>query len=348
MTQRIAAIVMISAILLETGYILKNSLPKATSQSSPFFASASSPAHVFEKDLRLRGRGQDIYELQKILNSDSFTAVAGSGPGSPGEETDYFGPLTRAAVFRFQLKYAAEILQSAGLSRPSGFVGAFTRRKLNSLSRELSEINNPSLAGSGNLLARAGSENGAPFVAYPNKVEVRRGEIFKISGWGFESGNTVNIGDVSIAGVPAKTSGTELHVAVPESMPFGTHNLFVENTKGPSNKGRFIVVVNPQKAKPTISGISPSSGAVGTIVNIEGKNFAAMNEVRASYGAKILAPSADGETLSFKVEYGPFAKLQSLKSAGRNVKNLKIPVYFWVLTDGGVSGQRGEFAIEIK
>lgn len=80
----------------------------------------------FQRSLRLGSSGEDVRELQKLLNTDPITRIVEAGPGSPGQETAYFGALTHAAVVRFQEKYRNSVLAPNGLSFGTGFVGPST------------------------------------------------------------------------------------------------------------------------------------------------------------------------------------------------------------------------------
>ena len=81
----------------------------------------------FENNLYYGMKNEEVRCLQEFLRAQ------GEKIYPEGLVTGFFGPLTRAAVIRFQEKYASEILEPLGLSKGTGFVGPSTRDKLNQL-----------------------------------------------------------------------------------------------------------------------------------------------------------------------------------------------------------------------
>lgn len=103
--------------------------PATPSPAAPALANAS-PNAVFNRALDLGSEGEDVKNLQKVLNANGFM-IAASGLGSVGNETTYFGALTKAAVVKFQL---ANGLIASAADPAAGFVGPKTRAKLAELS----------------------------------------------------------------------------------------------------------------------------------------------------------------------------------------------------------------------
>jgi len=87
-------------------------------------------SNVFTQNLHYRAISPEVAALQQYLNAHD-APVAAIGPGSPGEETDYFGLLTYAALVKFQDAHAAEILTPVGLTQASGYFGPATRAFVN-------------------------------------------------------------------------------------------------------------------------------------------------------------------------------------------------------------------------
>jgi peptidoglycan hydrolase-like protein with peptidoglycan-binding domain len=68
--------------------------------------------------------GTDVQVLQILLNSHGFP-VSQTGPGSPGNETTYFGAKTWQALVNFQ--------KSAGIVPARGYFGPITRAYVKNL-----------------------------------------------------------------------------------------------------------------------------------------------------------------------------------------------------------------------
>ena len=106
----------------------------------PMITAANTPASVnFVRNLGVGAKGQDVYQLQQLLNTDPYTRVAAAGPGAAGAETTYFGNLTKQAVMRWQYKYN-EILDAAGITTPTGFFGPFTRASMTAYSNYINSL----------------------------------------------------------------------------------------------------------------------------------------------------------------------------------------------------------------
>ncbi|HXK38460.1 MAG TPA: peptidoglycan-binding protein, partial [Candidatus Paceibacterota bacterium] len=120
-----------SAATIEELQAQINALMAQLSAAKP--ATTASCSVVLSKTLKMGMSDAEVMDLQKALNSDVATQVAASGVGSKGNETSYFGAATKAAVVKFQNKYASEVLAPAGLSTGTGLVGAATRAKINAL-----------------------------------------------------------------------------------------------------------------------------------------------------------------------------------------------------------------------
>ena len=88
---------------------------------------------TFTQSMGIGASGPQVLALQKFLNRDADTRLAVSGAGSPGLETQYYGPITANAVSRFQAKYRSDILTPLGLVTPTGFFGASSIAKANAL-----------------------------------------------------------------------------------------------------------------------------------------------------------------------------------------------------------------------
>lgn len=106
-------------------------------QNAPTDTRQANPTKLFfTKPMRYLYTDPHVKLLQVFLNSDSDTKIASFGPGSPEQETEFFGILTKKAVIKFQEKYATDILKPWGLQKGTGIVGKTTLAKINELIKD--------------------------------------------------------------------------------------------------------------------------------------------------------------------------------------------------------------------
>lgn len=105
---------------------LQAQIAALTAQLNTLIASqpGSAVSCTFTRDLTVGSRGDDVKCLQQHLNSAGYQ-VAASGAGSPGNETTYFGSLTKAAVSKWQ--------SASGVSPAAGYFGPISRAKYSSV-----------------------------------------------------------------------------------------------------------------------------------------------------------------------------------------------------------------------
>lgn len=98
-------------------------------------ASEGAFCFTFNTDLKIGDRGSEVSRLHAALEREGFSIPDSERPQKDGESVfgAIFGEMTASKVSAFQEKYRSEILTPAGLSNGTGYLGARTRAKLNTL-----------------------------------------------------------------------------------------------------------------------------------------------------------------------------------------------------------------------
>lgn len=343
---------------------------------TPFSVSGNAVlSSEFGKGLHYGVRHADVVFLQKILNADRETQIATTGQGSPGNETDYFGPATKRAVVKFQEKHRDEVLTPWGLSRGTGFLGEKTRLKLKTLinkaefgisgallttkqpKKDTKEpLSQPKMDGkvaksasSTAVFATTSPSVGAGnkvFVMFPSRYSGKPGVEVGISGAGFTpKDNSIYLGSQEISGVPS-WNGASLSFFVP-SMPKGIYSLHIKNNNGESSKDAFFVVTDGVTPPPKIEIIAPERVLLGSNVVLRGSGFTKTgNMVRTSTEILGNISSLDGTTLSFKVGSEVFESMSPQGRASMKKNSKGFPVWVYVINENGVSNG-GMFTLEL-
>jgi len=322
------------------------------------FAGTTLPCSSFSRDLKLGMTGGDVRSLQQVLNRSLVTQIASTGPGSSGQETDFFGPLTKIGVTKFQELHKGTVLTPNGLVRGTGYVGKSTRAELiatcaNSAGTpglaapslgepqptgivlpKMSETLTPINMGLGGSSALPSvSETGATIVMYPNSYTASPGSAVSLLGAQFApTGNDVHIGDTHVVMTTEVSAFGTLDFVLPTDVPFGKVAVWVTNAKGESNK-TFLIIRSPGLPTPVISSVTPLSGKLGNTIVLSGSGFAPSgNEVRFGGVALGGLPSSDGKTITFIATSTVYANARNWGTT-----TPRIPFFVYVLNAGGVS-----------
>lgn len=97
-------------------------VPNTCPNGNTLFSNCTSKLTVpnLARTLKFGMTGNDVKDLQIYLNTHNYLLTT-QGPGSPNQETLYFGKLTKQAVIKFQ---------KANNLKPDGIVGPLTRTLL--------------------------------------------------------------------------------------------------------------------------------------------------------------------------------------------------------------------------
>lgn len=310
---------------------------------------------LFDIDLSLGSRSKQVIMLQKILNQNSETRVASEGPGSPGNETEYFGRATQSAVIRFQEKYADEILVPKGLSRGTGYFGSATRRKILELldasgknKPEVMPVVAPTTDAFSEYLKNALKDS--LDTVRISKITTQKGTVGStvvLYGSGYSKiGNTIYFDENNSIEKVVAEDVVKISFTIPQNIPLGKHRVWVKNEKGISNKNFYFVVTGQNTVPPTLQKVTPSSGTVGTVVVVTGEHFSPKNnDIISPYGVIEGLSSPDGKTLSFPFTYAILEKIIKLKESGKKDAEKNILVPFTLVNDNGFTTNNLSFTI---
>lgn len=320
-------------------------------------------AYIFTQDLKVGDSNSDVVELQKILNLDSVTRVALSGFGSVGNETNYFGLLTKQAVISFQEKYRNEILLPNGLSFGTGFVGTATRKKMSNfgivsntavktVSNTVNTSNTPVLNNntSINLTNVASNVVSGEFLFKPLSIndvlvtsisafEVKAGDLINIKAVGLLNENVLHIGDGYSANV--YSSNGNIQISVP-NIGNGVYAVWISNKYGTSKEksSQYIKISSQSKISPIITKSYPQTISEKGYITLEGTGFDSQNNtIYSTLGTLSGIPSSDGK-IKFSIADFPEIK----KNIGNNLGKGGIVTYA-VKSSNGYSRNFGMFSL---
>lgn len=138
MIRRIIVVCIISFLIISPNFVSADSISDLQTQIASLLAqirelqsriaqihgqNTTSWCHTFNTDIGVGSSGNEVYALSLALQKEGINLG----------KFDSYDETAASAVSTFQEKYRSEVLTRAGLSSPTGYVGARTRSKLNLL-----------------------------------------------------------------------------------------------------------------------------------------------------------------------------------------------------------------------
>jgi len=262
------------------------------------FASQGDAAMTWSRSLKLGSRGADVKDLQMFLNMCADTKVAVSGAGSPGMETTYFGPATKAAVIKWQA--------ARGVSPASGLFGPLSRAKAADLQASTnvcggSVVVNPPQSGPVTAMIAANNPASGTLVAGQATANLAN---FTFSGTGTVTGITLKRIGVSADATPSNVylfdgamrltdaASVSNNGSVTFSMPAGIFS--VNGSRTISVKSDIATGTSGQTVGMMLESFTTSSGVVNA--NLSGNIHTIASATLATVSAGTVTPS--GATLN--------------------------------------------------
>lgn len=313
--------------------------------------------HTFNTNLQIGNSSNEVAALQTALSKQGF------GFSLEADKVGFrFGEGTASAVTAFQEKYKSIILTPNGLLHGTGYVGAATRAKLNSL-YGCSGVKPP-------------MPSTAPYISYLSPASGPVGATVTLRGTNFAAENSIFMDNMLIETQDNSAGAfpTSLTFRIPsflgrncETNPvigcgtvtwvtLGAHNIQVRNTNGQSNIVTFMVTGSISQGTPVISGVSgPTSLQVGQqgtwTVNASDPNGGTLNysvvwgdENQGGTGASSMTAAPVSQTATFTHTY---ASVSSCSTGGACSK-LTSATYTPTFTVSNSSGQSAQTSVSVN
>jgi peptidoglycan hydrolase-like protein with peptidoglycan-binding domain len=247
------------------------------------FIALNAEAYTFSQNLTIGSRGEEVRQLQIYLNNYSTqTQVATFGAGSPGNETDYFGQLTKNALINFQNMNREAVLTPVGLFSGSGYFGPSTRSFINdnTATTQLETlINSPQIT--------TPTNTNSEFLIL-DKITVAKNDSIFVGGQ-----KEIEDLDFYLNNKKLKKDCDHSHLCELEVENFeeGTHKLTTDDS---SIQIENIVVVDAEKPSIKIGKVK-----LGEVNTVSGENLTERITVYTSFGEKVV--QTNGNSFDFTI-----------------------------------------------